>query len=108
MPILVDALGTPRRRILSTRWAEIQLLQEPLSKTCGCSPRFDGQANMLGGATLVYEYGRAAHTQYLANSDAGRNLGAQDLIIDFLVNRYYPSRMDYFSFGISTEQEGRF
>ena len=87
--------------------AEIQLLHSRFPNHMRLFAAFDAQATMLAG-TLVYEYGRTAHTQYMANSEAGRKLAAQDLIIDFLVNHFYPSRMDYFSFGISTEQEGRF
>jgi hypothetical protein len=61
---------------------------------------------MLAGV-LVYEYGAVAHTQYLANSDDGRELGALDLVVDHLINHHYPSRAEYLSLGISTEEDGR-
>jgi hypothetical protein len=60
---------------------------------------------MLAGC-LLYESRNVAHGQYAANSDAGRTLGAQDIIIDYLVNEYYKGKK-YFDFGISTLNLGR-
>ncbi len=61
---------------------------------------------LLAGA-LVYDFGHVAHTQYLASSDEGRELGALDFVLAKLLGSVYASRC-YFSFGISTEQEGRY
>lgn len=61
---------------------------------------------LLAGA-VVYEYKNMVHTQYMANSDEGRKLGALDLIIDFLINEKYNNKK-YFDFGISTEDNGRY
>jgi hypothetical protein len=59
--------------------------------------------NLLAGV-VIYDYGNCVHTQYMANSQEGRKTGALDfinakLIADFKERKYY-------SFGISTEQEG--
>ena len=43
---------------------------------------------MLGG-TLVFENKTIVHTQYLANSFEGRNIGALDFVIDKLINEVY-------------------
>lgn len=62
-------------------------------------------AVMLAGC-LIYESMNVAHGQYAANSNEGRTLGAQDIIIDYLINDYYKGKK-YFDFGISTLDHGR-
>lgn len=61
---------------------------------------------MLGGV-IVYESDNVAHTQYIAATDEGKDLGASDFVLDFLINQYYANKK-YFDFGISTENEGRY
>ena len=61
---------------------------------------------MLGGV-IVYESNNVAHTQYIAATDEGKDLGATDFVLDFLINEYYANKK-YFDFGISTENEGRY
>jgi hypothetical protein len=56
--------------------------------------------------TLIYETANVAHTQYLANSTLGREVGGLDIIISELIKNYYTSKK-YFDFGISTEDSGR-
>ena len=65
--------------------------------------RLDGE--LLAGV-VVYDYGQVVHTQYMANSDKGRQSGALDMINNFLIKKEFSNR-SYFSFGISTEEEGR-
>lgn len=65
------------------------------------------KADELLAGVVVYEYKSMVHTQYMANSDEGRKLGALDLIIDFLINEKYNNKK-YFDFGISTEDNGRY
>jgi hypothetical protein len=60
---------------------------------------------LLAGV-LVYDFGKAVHTQYMAVSEEGRRLSALSFLLAELVGGVYASRT-YFSFGISTEQEGR-
>ncbi|MBE3115664.1 GNAT family N-acetyltransferase [Candidatus Bathyarchaeota archaeon] len=60
---------------------------------------------MLAGC-LIYESKNVAHGQYAANSNEGRALGAQDIIINYLINDYYKDKK-YFEFGISTLDHGR-
>jgi len=61
---------------------------------------------VLGGA-LVFENKDIVHTQYLANSSEGRDLGALDFVIDKLINEVY-SGTRYFDFGMSNEDAGRY
>ncbi|CAM5785154.1 hypothetical protein CCAE64S_01507 [Castellaniella caeni] len=63
----------------------------------------DGE--ILAGCLLFIEK-NVVHTQYLANSGLGRDLGALDYLIDFLLAKY-SSEKKYFDFGISTEDEGK-
>lgn len=60
---------------------------------------------LLAGV-LVYDFGAAVHTQYLAVSEQGRQVDALSLLLAELIENVYADRR-HFSFGISTEQEGR-
>jgi len=60
----------------------------------------------LHAGCLVYDCGHIVHTQYLASSDEGRQMGALDhLLLDLIEKRFVDKR--YLSFGISTEDQGR-
>ena len=61
---------------------------------------------MLAGV-LIYESSEVAHAQYIAATDLGKNVGALDAIMDYLVNSYYLDKK-YFDFGISTEEQGKY
>jgi hypothetical protein len=65
---------------------------------------FSGE-QLLAGA-IVYDFGEVAHTQYLASSDEGREIGALDYVLANLIERTFSSYR-YLSFGVSTEQEGK-
>ena len=83
--------------------AELQLLQS----------RFPGQiilhearqGDTLLAGVLVYDFGRTVHSQYIAASEEGRIIDALSLLLGELVSETYADRT-YFSFGISTEQQG--
>ncbi|MAK50894.1 GNAT family N-acetyltransferase [Marinobacter sp.] len=62
----------------------------------------DGQA--LAGA-LLFVNRDVVHTQYLANSAPGREMFALDHVLDYLIKDAF-SESRYFSFGISTEDNG--
>ena len=91
-----DAVPTHRLdelRLLQTRFPEHIVLYEARR-----------EAELLAGAVL-YDFGRVVHTQYLAASEEGRRLNALSLLLAELIGRY--AGRHYFSFGISTEQEGQ-
>lgn len=60
---------------------------------------------VIAGA-VIYENDDIVHTQYLANSDIGREMGALDLVIDHLITSVYSAKQ-FFDFGISNEDAGR-
>ena len=64
------------------------------------------EKKILAG-TLIFENKEIVHTQYLANSFEGRNLGALDFVIDKLIEKVYLSKK-YFDFGISNEDAGKY
>ncbi|MCL4430108.1 MAG: GNAT family N-acetyltransferase [Chloroflexi bacterium] len=61
--------------------------------------------NVMVAGVIMYENKNVAHMQYAANSKEGWNIGAQDIIEDYLINEYYQEKK-YFDFGISTEKQG--
>jgi len=61
---------------------------------------------MLAGA-IVYRFPSAAHIQYMYNSDEGLGVGALDFAIDHVINERYTG-LRYLSFGVSTENAGRY
>jgi hypothetical protein len=56
---------------------------------------------------LIYESKNVAHAQYIACLDEGKDIGALDLIFDYLINEYYQDKK-FFDFGISTESNGHY
>jgi len=61
----------------------------------------------LLAASLVFDFGHVVHTQYLASSHEGRNLGALDFLIINLIEVTFSDKQ-FISFGISTEKQGQF
>ena len=59
---------------------------------------------MLAGV-VIYETGKVAHTQYIANSDEGRQCGALDAVMDYLINTRYTDK-EYFDLGTSMNENG--
>lgn len=63
--------------------------------------------NKILAGSIIFENEIIVHTQYLANSEEGRKLGALDLVIDRLINEIYKDKK-YFDFGISNENDGKY
>jgi len=63
--------------------------------------------NVMVGGVVIYESRHVAHTQYIAATEEGKEMGATDIIMNHLINEYYEKKR-YFDFGISTEDEGRY
>jgi hypothetical protein len=62
--------------------------------------------NLLAGI-LIYEIATVAHCQYIAASPEGQQLSTLDLLTDHLISKVFAHKL-YFSFGVSTEQQGRY
>lgn len=84
---------------------EMALLAERFPHNIQLHASFAGD-QMLAGA-LTYVYDSSVHVQYMYNSDEGLEVGALDVVLDHLINGLY-SGLRFFSFGVSTENNGRF
>lgn len=83
---------------------EIQRLAELFPQNIRLFEVTNAQGQLMAG-TVLYIYRQVVHTQYLANSEEGRQTGALDYLIDDLINRFRTHR--YFDFGISTLEQGK-
>ncbi len=84
--------------------AELRLLQSRFPQRIVLhEARRDG---VLLAGVLAYDLGKVVHTQYMAVSEEGRHVGALSLLLAELIGGVYAERT-YFSFGVSTEQEGQ-
>ena len=61
-------------------------------------------AEMIAG-TVIFEYQECVHTQYMAANDTAREIGALDLAVKTVIDRY--SDKKWLDFGISTEDGGQ-
>jgi len=58
--------------------------------------------------TVIFVYENLVHTQYLAANDKARKIGALDLVINTLIEKFKNENKQYFDFGISTENQGKY
>lgn len=68
------------------------------------SALLDGK--QVAGA-VIFITDTVAHTQYLYNTVMGRDVGALDGLVDYLVKTVFFDK-EFFDFGISNEQQGRY
>lgn len=61
--------------------------------------------NALIAGVLIFEYEHVIHTQYMAANDLACSIGALDLTIDTIIEKYKESKK-WLDFGISTEDAG--
>lgn len=102
--ILSLALETHHTRPVHTI-SELQLLKS----------RFDKEIKLFGAyingelvaGALCFYFAKTLHTQYLANSSSGREVGALDFLISHLLSDARKNSFNYLSFGISTTNEGK-
>lgn len=86
--------------------AELTMLQELFPKNIELNVIL--HEGTLLAATLLFKMHKVTHTQYMAVSEEGKELGALDYLIDSCINESISAGVSYFSFGISTEQNGRY
>ena len=82
---------------------EIQLLANRYPNNIKLFASFKDSAMLAG--VLIYESKNVAKVQYVANSQAGRRVGAGDIIFGYLINEHYAGKR-YFDFGTSMLQQG--
>lgn len=61
---------------------------------------------MIAGS-VVYEYGQAVHTQYLAANETARVIGGLDLTVATIIDTYQGKKL-WLDFGTSTEKRGTY
>lgn len=83
---------------------ELQLLQSRFPSRIRLFGAFL-EEQLFAGA-VIYDFGHVAHSQYLASSEEGKAIGALDYLLAYLLDNVF-SHHQFFSFGISTEQQGR-
>ncbi len=104
MSILRDSLG--KHGVKPTHsLEEIIYLKNKFPKNISL---YTAQLNddILAGA-ILYDYGQTIHTQYLATTEQGKQIGALDYVISKLIATICNDKR-FFSFGISTEQNGKY
>lgn len=84
---------------------ELHLLTTQFPDNIRLFGAFNG--GLLLAGTIIYDFGHVVHTQYLASSDEGKQVGALDFLLAHLIGTVFADRQ-YFSFGISTEQDGKY
>lgn len=84
---------------------ELELLMERFPASIKLYLAYNEDEVPVAGS-LIFDYGRVVHTQYLATTDIGKEVGALDYLIDQLIKGKYSNRQ-FFSFGISTENNGK-
>lgn len=84
--------------------AELELLISRFPKNIFIRTAHAGGAILAG--TMVFRYGHVWHTQYLACSTEGRELGALDFVIGEVKDEAASANAAYLSFGTSTEARG--
>jgi hypothetical protein len=83
---------------------ELLLLAERFPQNIKLYLVYQGDA-CLGG-TITYETDQVIHTQYIGITDEGKEVGALDMLTDQILQSVQ-GKKKYFSFGISTVEEGR-
>ncbi len=103
--LLTDVLKVNHSTMPVHTLEEIQMLADSFPNNIKLFEVLEN-GNLISG-TVIFDFGNTVHTQYLANSERGREIGALDfLIIELIENRLQDKA--YLSFGISTENQGRF
>jgi CelD/BcsL family acetyltransferase involved in cellulose biosynthesis len=64
-------------------------------------------ATELVAGAILFDLGTVRHTQYLATSSAGRQIGALDAVIEAAIKAASDQDLRYFDFGTSNLEEGR-
>lgn len=80
--------------------AELKLLKDRLPDNIHLFAAMKDEKLIAG--TVVYEYDQVVHTQYMAADDEARTIGALDLAVSTVIERYRDSK-EWLDFGISTE-----
>lgn len=84
--------------------SEISYLKEKFPTEIKLYSVLNEQNETVAGC-VVFEMETITHAQYTAATEDGKNRGAIDLLIDYIINKS-DSHKTYFDYGISTEKNG--
>jgi hypothetical protein len=84
---------------------ELALLMERFPENI--SLRVALEANDVVAGVVLFDSARVRHCQYISASNAGRKLGGLDAVLDRCIRDACQGGLRFFSFGISTEAEGK-
>ena len=102
--ILSPNLWERHQKIPVHSLAQIQFLANRFPENIKLYLCFQKEEALAG--VVLFENHQTVHCQYIGNSEQGRELGASDLLFYELLSVYYTD-YQYFSFGISTENDGQ-
>ena len=85
--------------------AELQLLHSRFPDKIRLFMAYQ-EEKCLGGI-LMYDCGVTAHTQYISANAEGKELGAIDIIMNYLLTEVFDNKR-FLDFGISTEDDGHY
>lgn len=106
--VLEEVLVTQHNKRPVHTLSEILLLRERFPqqvKLCVATPQ-DSDTILAG--SLLFLTRRVVHSQYIAASPEGRNVGALDLLFERVISISADAGYEYFDFGISTETNGTY
>lgn len=83
---------------------EISLLKERFPSNIIFLGVYSNENEILAGSVLFIT-SKVVHLQYIAASNQGKESGATDLLIDYIINKKWNGQI-YFDYGISTENNG--
>jgi len=83
---------------------EIEMLAKAFPREIKLFASYSGN-DMLAGA-VAYLSPNVCHVQYNAATEDGKRIGAQDIILDYMID-YYSKTRRFFDFGVSTENDAR-
>lgn len=79
---------------------ELKMLHDRFPENIHLFGALKGEKLIAG--TVVYEYNQAIHTQYMAANEEARQIGALDLAVHTVIEKYKENKL-WMDFGISTE-----
>lgn len=103
--LLVDTLAGRHGAVPTHRLDEIRLLASRFPRHIVAHGAWSGSELLAG--VVTYAYDGVLHTQYMAASPHGRDVGALDAVVAHLIGQATAAGQRWFSFGASTVDGGR-
>lgn len=105
--ILVECLGARHGTQPVHMEAELIELHRRFPQQIRTWGAYSSDSTLIAGVWLFELNKHCWHTQYIAANDQGRALFATDLLLETIIERATENGVRYFSFGASTEDQGK-